>query len=75
METMVDIENTFWLAALSNSVALPIAAEETTRIAISTSQTSHSNQHKPNVSGEAKLQWAGSRDRNLGPPVKAELFS
>lgn len=38
METMVDIENTFWLAALSNSVALPIAAEE--RIAISTSQTS-----------------------------------
>ena len=40
METMVDIENTFWLAALSNSVALPIAAEETTRIAISTSQTS-----------------------------------
>jgi len=66
METMVDIENTFWLAALSNSVALPIAAEETTRIAISTSQTSPS---------EAKLLWAGSRDRNLGPPVKAELFS
>jgi hypothetical protein len=66
METMVDNENTFWLAALSNSVALPLAAEETTRM---------SNQHKPNFSSEAKLQWAGSRDRNLGPPVKAELFS
>jgi hypothetical protein len=57
METMVDIENTFWLAALSNSVALPIAAEETTRM---------SNQHTP--AGDIKLPmlstpilWINSR--------------
>jgi len=66
METMVDIENTFWLTALSSSVALPIGSR---------GNHENSNQHKPNVSSEAKLLWAGSRDRNLGPPVKAELFS
>ncbi len=62
METMVDIENTFWLAALSNSVALPIAAEETTRIAISTSQTSR-NLHSTKERSSTELRFASFRAR------------
>ena len=30
--------------------------------------------NKPNFSRGMKLQWAGSRERNLAAPVEAELF-
>ena len=52
--TMVASEATSSLADLSNSMASSSSAEKLTRM-----------DNKPNFSREVKLQWAGSRDRNL----------
>ena len=52
--TMVASEATSSLAALSNSMASSPSAEKLTRM-----------DNKPNFSREVKLQWAGSRERNL----------
>jgi hypothetical protein len=52
--TMVASEATSSLADLSNSMASSPSAEKLTRM-----------DNKPNFSREVKLQWAGSRDRNL----------
>jgi hypothetical protein len=52
--TMVAAESTNSLAALSNSTAASPSAEKLTRM-----------DNKPNFSREVKLQWAGSRERNL----------
>jgi len=51
---MVASEATSSLAALLNSTAASPAAEKLTRM-----------DNKPNFSREVKLQWAGSRERNL----------
>jgi hypothetical protein len=51
---MVASEATSSLAALLNSTAASPAAEKLTRM-----------DNKPNLSREVKLQWAGSRERNL----------
>jgi hypothetical protein len=53
---MVDIETLVSLAALSNSMALTPSRRGTLQ----------NMDNKPNFSEGAKLQWAGSRDRNLG---------
>src|SRR5664279_3582247 len=52
--TMVASEATSSLAALLNSTAASPSAEKLTRM-----------DNKPNFSREVKLQWAGSRERNL----------
>jgi hypothetical protein len=52
--TMVASEATSSLAALSNSMASSPSVEKLTRM-----------DNKPNFSREVKLQWAGSRERNL----------
>jgi hypothetical protein len=51
---MVASEATSSLAALSNSMASSPSAEKLTGM-----------DKKPNFSREVKLQWAGSRERNL----------
>jgi hypothetical protein len=51
---MVASEATSLLAALSNSMASSPSAEKLTRM-----------DNKPNLSTEVKVQWAGSRERNL----------
>jgi hypothetical protein len=51
---MVASEATSSLAALSNSMASSPSAEKLKRM-----------DNKPNFSREVKLQWAGSRERNL----------
>ena len=51
---MVASEATSSLAALSNSMASSPSGEKLTRM-----------DNKPNISREVKLQWAGSRERNL----------
>jgi hypothetical protein len=51
---MVASEATSSLAALSNSMASSPSAEKLRRM-----------DNKPNFSKEVKLQWAGSRERNL----------
>jgi hypothetical protein len=52
--TMVASQATSSLAALLNSMASSPSAEKLTRM-----------DNKPNFSREVKLQWAGSRERNL----------
>jgi hypothetical protein len=59
---MVASEATSPLAALSNSMASSPSAEKLTTM-----------DNKPNLSREAKLQWAGSRER-ISTPVEAEFF-
>ena len=61
--TMVVSEATSSLAALSNSIMSSPLAEKLMR-----------TDNKPNFSRELKLQWAGSRDRNLGLRSRRSFF-
>jgi hypothetical protein len=60
---MVASEATSSLAALLNSTAASPAAEKLTKM-----------DNKPNFSREVKLQWAGSRERNLASSRGGAFF-
>jgi hypothetical protein len=60
---MVASEANSSLAALANSMASSPSAENLTRM-----------DNKPNFSREVKLQWVGSRERNLASGLRPNFF-